>query len=131
MRVIAGVLRRADGLVLIALRPEDKAHGGLWEFPGGKQERAESEIEALTRELHEELGVRVTKALPLIRVLHEYETKTIELVVFDVHQWSGNPEGREGQALRWVKPDQLHNFQFPAANVPVTKVSRFRCARSL
>src|SRR5690606_20769929 len=59
IRVLAAVIRR-DGRWLVCRRPAHKRHGGLWEFPGGKLEPGESLLEAATRELEEELAVRVT-----------------------------------------------------------------------
>ena len=56
VQVVAAVIRRPDGQVLLAQRPQHTHQGGLWEFPGGKVEPGESEVEALQRELQEELG---------------------------------------------------------------------------
>ncbi|BBM05781.1 hypothetical protein HAALTHF_32640n [Vreelandella aquamarina] len=68
--------------VLIARRPSNVDHGGLWEFPGGKLAPYETGLEGLKRELHEELGVEIVRAQPLIRVHHEYPDKHILLDVW-------------------------------------------------
>ena len=64
-RVVACVVARGD-LLLLCQRPTHKRHGGLWEFPGGKVEPNESDVQAATRELEEELGVQLVRARPAI-----------------------------------------------------------------
>ncbi|MBD3897421.1 Nudix family hydrolase [Halomonas sp. ML-15] len=107
--------------VLIARRPSNVDQGGLWEFPGGKLAPYETGFEALRRELHEELGVEILRAQPLIRVHHEYPDKHILLDVWQVHEFAGEPFGREGQAVRWVPMEELANYPFPAANLPILR----------
>ncbi len=120
VHVAAAVIRRSDGAVLLGLRSADADKGDLWEFPGGKLERNERQIDALARELREELGIGIERATPLIRLLHQYPDKQVDLEVLEVAEWTGEPVGREGQEIRWVDPSQLSSFHFPAANVPVT-----------
>lgn len=114
--VVAGAIRRADGRILICLRPRHLDHGGLWEFPGGKREAGESRTGALERELYEELGIAIRTAAPLLRVSHDYSTKRVNLDVWEISDWVGTATGREGQQLRWVRPSELRRFEFPAAN---------------
>ena len=120
IKVAAAVIRRADGAVLLGLRPAHSAHGGLWEFPGGKLEAGERPIDGLARELNEELGIVIDAAIPLISVRHRYPSKSVELIVFDVHDWRGVAHGREGQRIEWVAPALFAGHEFPAANLPVT-----------
>jgi 8-oxo-dGTP diphosphatase len=70
---------------------------GLWEFPGGKVEAEESVETALGRELHEELGIVVDVARPLIKVQHDYPDKQVLLDVWEVSAFTGEPHGAEGQ----------------------------------
>lgn len=107
IHVACGVLVNAQGEVLLAQRPEGKIAAGWWEFPGGKIEQGESALQALTRELHEELGVTVRQAAPLIRFRHEYSNRTIVLDTWRVTAFDGEPQGCEGQALRWLPVDQF------------------------
>lgn len=107
--------------VLIARRPSNVDHGGLWEFPGGKLAPYETGLGGLKRELHEELGVEIRRAQPLIRIHHEYSDKHILLDVWQVHDFSGEPFGREGQAVRWVPLNELVKYPFPAANLPILR----------
>ncbi|QJQ97190.1 MULTISPECIES: Nudix family hydrolase [Halomonadaceae] len=117
----AAIVSRDRQQVLIARRPSSVDQGGLWEFPGGKLAPYETGFEALKRELHEELGVEIQRAQPLIRVHHEYPDKHILLDVWQVHAYAGEPFGREGQAVRWVGMDELFQYPFPAANLPILR----------
>lgn len=119
VHVVAAVLRNRDGEVLLARRPEHAHQGGLWEFPGGKVEKGEAVEAALRRELAEELGVAFGSACPLITVSHRYSDKHVWLDVWELTEWTGTPAGREGQPLRWVRPDALHEVAMPAADVPI------------
>lgn len=122
VHVAAAAIISADGSeVLLARRPSNVDHGGLWEFPGGKLAPYETGLEALKRELHEELGVEIRRAQPLIRIHHEYSDKHILLDVWQVHDFAGEPFGREGQAVRWVPMSELVNYPFPAANLPILR----------
>ncbi|WP_370307468.1 Nudix family hydrolase [Sinimarinibacterium flocculans] len=107
IRVAAGVLKRPTGKVLFTQRPEGKIAAGWWEFPGGKIESGEAGFDALTRELEEELGVRVREARPLVRFLHDYSNRTVLLDTWLVTAYDGEPQSREAQALRWVVPAAL------------------------
>lgn len=107
IHVAVGVLTRADGNVLVAQRPTDKPQGGAWEFPGGKIAAVETPLAGLTRELHEELGIRVTLARHMMRYSHDYPDKRVHLYVWKVLRWAGVPQGVEGQPLAWVAVDEL------------------------
>ncbi|TWH77254.1 8-oxo-dGTP diphosphatase [Azomonas agilis] len=124
LHVMAAVIRSPAGRVLIARRPEDKDQGGLWEFPGGKREPGETRTAALARELREELGIEVRQARPLIQVRHAYPNKTVLLDVWQVTAFDGEAQGLEGQPVRWVWPDELPDYRFPAANYPIISAAR-------
>ena len=106
LAVACGVLVR-DGSVLLAQRPVGKVAAGYWEFPGGKIEPGETTRQALERELHEELGVDVRAARPLIRFRHEYTNRTVLLDTWLIDGFEGEPHGREEQALAWVTAQEL------------------------
>ncbi|MEN8175339.1 MAG: Nudix family hydrolase [Pseudomonadota bacterium] len=113
-----------DGRVLLARRPSGAHLGGLWEFPGGKVEPGETVPQALSRELAEELGIRVRGHRPLIRVRHAYADKSVELDVHLVTDYSGRPRGREGQPVVWVETGRLREYAMPAADLPVVNALR-------
>lgn len=104
IHVAAGMILRADGALLLAERPADKPWSGWWELPGGKIEPGETVLQALARELDEELGIQVTQATPWVTHVHEYPKNIVSLAFCRVTGWNGTPAGREGQTLAWVDP---------------------------
>ncbi len=124
LEVVAGVLRDAQGRVLLAQRKPGDALAGLWEFPGGKREAGESAESALLRELREELGVSALESSPLIRVPWHYPDKALRLDVYTIDRWQGTPQAREGQALRWSPLAELTRAGMPAADWPAVRALR-------
>ncbi len=117
------MLRRA-GDILLTRRLEGAHLAGCWEFPGGKFEPGESPLQALIRELHEELGIAVETAGPLICHRHTYPTRDVVLHTFEITAWQGEPRGRQGQALRWLPADTIDPADLPAADVPLLVAAR-------
>jgi 8-oxo-dGTP diphosphatase len=105
--VVAAALYDVAGRVLIAERPRGKHMAGRWEFPGGKVGPRESEREALARELHEELGITVTAAHPRMRLRHVYADREVELSLWIITAYRGEPQPLDGQRLKWVAPAAL------------------------
>lgn len=124
VQVAVGALADPQGRILITKRPDHVHQGGLWEFPGGKLEPGETPLEALARELHEELGIRVLSSRPLIRVHHDYGDRQILLDVHRVSSYAGEPQSREGQPITWVHPDAMDPGAFPAADRPIISALR-------
>jgi 8-oxo-dGTP diphosphatase len=119
--VVACALVDADGRVLIAQRPEGKQLAGLWEFPGGKVEKGETPEECLIRELREELGIETQVAClaPLTFASHSYDDFHLLMPLYVCRRFSGIPEPREAQALKWVKPNRLRDYPMPPADAPL------------
>lgn len=111
-----GVVRNAAGLVLIDQRLNEGLLGGLWEFPGGKQEPGEAIAATIARELREELAIEVEVGEELIVLDHAYSHKKLRFVVHLCTWLSGEPQPLASQQVRWVRPEQLGDFPFPAAN---------------
>ncbi len=126
--VVAGALYDASGRVLIAQRPVGKALAGRWEFPGGKLHDGEDAYAGLVRELREELGVDVHGAERLVRYSHAYPERVVCLDMWIVTSWSGAARGLDGQALKWVAPDRLHEEDILEADQPIVEAlaRRFR-----
>lgn len=124
VHVIAGALFDASGRVLIAQRPRGRHMAGRWEFPGGKLEPGEERLEGLKRELAEELGVKVRAARPLIRLHHIYPERRVLLDVWRIHEYAGVPAGLDGQALAWVKPDELPGHELLEADRAIVTALR-------
>ena len=102
--VVACALCKGD-TVLIQQRPAGKPGAGSWEFPGGKIEAGETPLEALRRELEEELGIMVTKADPVSFATDAH----IVLFLVACKEWTGEPTGKERQSLKWVAPAALED----------------------
>ena len=108
IRVIAAVLRRDEGL-LICQRPRDKRYGGLWEFPGGKCEPHETDFDTATRELAEELQLRVVQVgTPLFE---RSDIGSPFLIAFVPVVADGDPVCVEHSAYAWVAPQELPHYE--------------------
>jgi A/G-specific adenine glycosylase len=113
--IAAGVIWRG-AQILIARRPPTGLLGGLWEFPGGKREPNESLEECLVREVREELGIDIEADQLLSTVRHAYTHFRITLHAFHCRYISGEPQAIGCTAWKWVTPQQLDQYAFPAAN---------------
>lgn len=106
-RVVAAVIERANSF-LICRRPADKKHGDLWEFPGGKVHEGETLVEAVARELNEELGVETASTGPVLFTAVDqqsgYEIMFIPTVIM------GDPQPLEHSALEWCNRTHLLDF---------------------
>lgn len=99
---------------------------GLWEFPGGKVEPGESPEEALIRELEEELGIDTwTSCLaPLSFASHRYDDFHLVMPLFACRKWRGQPQAREGQTLKWVRPSHMRDLPMLPADLPLIPILR-------
>ena len=114
-----GVVLNDAGEVLIDQRLNEGLLGGLWEFPGGKQEPDEAIEDTISRELREELAIEVAVGEELISLDHAYSHKKLRFVVH-LCQWrTGEPQPLASQQVRWVRPESLADYPFPAANAKI------------
>ncbi|MAF84494.1 MAG: 8-oxo-dGTP diphosphatase MutT [Gammaproteobacteria bacterium] len=119
INVAAGILIDDFNRVLIAERLAGGHQAGWWEFPGGKINAVESSYEGLVRELAEELGITVYTASELLTYSYEYPERLVKLYVFVVENYSGQPTGVEGQALRWEPVAALMEVGLLPADLPI------------
>jgi len=119
IRVVAGALFDDQGRVLIAQRPPGSHMAGRWEFPGGKIDAGESELQALSRELSEELGVQLISAERMLGLTHDYAERRIVLTMWHVTAYEGTPRSLDRQALKWVRPADLVNEDLLEADLPI------------
>jgi 8-oxo-dGTP diphosphatase len=119
--VVACALVDVDGRVLICKRPKGKSMAGLWEFPGGKVEAGETPEAAMIREMDEELGITITQSClaPFVFASHSYETFHLMMPLYLCRRWSGVVVAREHEALAWVKPGALSDYDMPPADAPL------------
>ena len=118
--VVCGVIGNAESEILLCQRPEGKSQAGLWEFPGGKVEDAESPQEALARELREELGCVAIVGEALTAVVHDYGSFSIQLQPF-LCRLEGEPQALEHQALEWVPFAEMEGYALAPADVPIVQ----------
>lgn len=101
--VVAAVLQQPDGCFLLAQRPQGKVYAGYWEFPGGKLEAGETVLQALQRELQEELGITTLKAALWRTELVDYPHALVRLNFCKVSKWRGELQMREAQQFAWQR----------------------------
>ncbi|HUA98021.1 MAG TPA: (deoxy)nucleoside triphosphate pyrophosphohydrolase [Terracidiphilus sp.] len=117
LRFVAAALIVRHGEVLIGQRRPDQPMALQWEFPGGKIEAGESPEQALARELDEELGIQAAIGAPVTRIRHNYRHGgAVDLQFFAVHEFSGEIENRIFNQVRWVKLEELPEYDFLAAD---------------
>jgi A/G-specific adenine glycosylase len=112
--VTAAVIMR-QGSVLIALRPARGLLGGLWEFPGGKQQEGEDLSACLRREITEELGVHIEVGEQLGIYQHAYTHFRVTLHAYLCTLPEGEPRPIQVADVRWVAPEEL--TQYPMGKI--------------
>lgn len=117
LRFVAAALIVRGGEILIGQRRADQPMGLQWEFPGGKIEPGESAEQALVRELSEELGITAQIGAPVTRIRHNYRHGgAVDLQFFAVHEFAGEIENQIYEQIRWVRLEQLTEYDFLAAD---------------
>ena len=117
--VAAAVILRDDGAFLLGRRPPGSIYAGHWEFPGGKVEAGETPSQALSRELHEELGIDIESAYSWIVREFIYAHAHVRLHFFRVLRWSGELRDLQHDALAWQFAGQVDVAPLLPANAPV------------
>lgn len=121
VHVAAGIIVR-DQQVFISKRSSEQHQGDKWEFPGGKVESGESVLEALTRELKEEVNLDVVNAQAFHQLEFDYGDKIVQLDFYLVDKFDGVGKGLEGQQTAWVNISELADYRFPAANQVIVEM---------
>lgn len=116
VNVACGIIRRADGRLLIAQRLETGLLPNLWEFPGGKRDGHESLADTCKREIREELAVTVKVGQRRMVIEHAYSHYSVRLHVFECQFKNGKPRAIGCQRFRWMKIGELDSLAFPTAN---------------
>jgi A/G-specific adenine glycosylase len=120
-QIAVGIIVNENNEVLIALRPQDSMLGGLWEFPGGKQEKKESLEDTLRRELREELDVETEIFSKFKQLKHAYSHFKITMHAFWCKIKKGTPKPRSSDEIKWVQLSNIDQFPFPKANKSIIK----------
>jgi 8-oxo-dGTP diphosphatase len=119
--VCCAIMRNRE-LILIARRSANMSMPLLWEFPGGKLEKGENPEACLIREIQEELNVAIRINKFIGKFSHPYSNFIIHLLAFEVELIQGIPHASEHQELRWVRVDELKNFTFTEADLPIVEL---------
>ena len=125
VEVVAALIWDEDRF-LICQRPENKARGLLWEYVGGKVEPGETKEEALIRECREELGVTIMVGDVFMDVVHEYPDITVHLTLFHASIAEGTIRLLEHNAIAWITPDEIPDYDFCPADQDINDRIRNR-----
>ena len=120
LQVVGAVIIDEDGKVLCAQRGYGDLKG-KWEFPGGKIENGENAIQALTREIKEELGIVVEVKELIDENYHEYNKMNVNLQVYKCKYISGEINDTEHQALKWIDGKKLNDLEWAEADKPIVE----------
>ena len=119
---VAAALIVRDGRILIGQRKKADSHGLKWEFPGGKVERGESTVDALARELEEELGIQAHIGREVVRYTWSYPRRaTILLMFHHVTDFSGEPQSLAFERIAWESPAKLPEYDFLEGDIDFVK----------
>jgi 8-oxo-dGTP diphosphatase len=118
LHVACAIIRR-DGKILAAQRSASMSLPLKWEFPGGKIKQSETAAECLARELHEELGVKVSVGKSGETVTHNYPDFVVSLYPFECTIVSGEIHLHEHAAMAWMAPEELHLLDWAEADLPI------------
>jgi mutator protein MutT len=128
IEVAAGLVFRG-GKLLITQRPPGSHLGGLWEFPGGKREAGESFEQCLRRELVEELGIEVQVHELVEEIVHHYPERSVHLKFYRCHWLRHEPRAILCHDWKWIEPEQLADYPFPAADARLLEKLRLSWRR--
>lgn len=95
----------------------------LWEFPGGRVEESESDVDALRREVRHRLGTEVQVGSLISFVSHAYESYSVDLHLYECRLVGGEPEAAAVHSFRWVRSDEFDQYPFtPADEASMSKL---------
>jgi len=118
IKVVCGIIYKEDK-IFICRRSPHKSQGGLWEFPGGKVENGESNLDSLLRELQEELDMKAIPNNHFTTVVHDYDIYSIELIAYKCDFISASYNLTDHDAYRWINPSELLAYTLAPADIPI------------
>ncbi len=121
MTKVAAAVIRQNGKILICKRGAGGNCAFLWEFPGGKQEEAESPEDCAVRECREELGITIRLTGSAVRLTWDYPDRTIDFTFFEAVPVSGSLTPAVHEEIRWVSPEELADYEFCPADVELVR----------
>ena len=118
IRVVCGIIYK-DDKILLTRRKKGKSLEGFWEFPGGKVEKEETDKTALKRELKEEFNISASIEDYITESFYEYDKTKINLKAYFVKNYTGTIKLTDHDKINWVKIDDLSNYEFAPADIPI------------
>ncbi len=115
IRVVAAVIER-DGKYLITQRRSGAMLPLLWEFPGGRVEEAETDEQALRREVLERVGAHVTVGPAISTSVHQYDGYSVSLTIYQAQLRSKELRPLHVNDVRWIRSDEFDQYEFPPAD---------------
>ena len=125
VEVVAALIWDNDKF-MICQRPAHKARALLWEFVGGKVEPGETKEQALVRECQEELAITLSVGDVFMDVVHEYPDITVHLTLFNATIAEGTPQKLEHNAIRWIAPNEIPDYEFCPADEEILEAIKYR-----
>jgi 8-oxo-dGTP diphosphatase len=125
--VVAVALIGSGSQILMQRRRRDRAHGGLWEFPGGKIEPGETPESALIREIEEELGIHLDPcALEPLTFAADSASPSLPgrshvILLYTCRDWQGEPRCLDAESIAWIAPAELMTLPMPPLDVPLAR----------
>ena len=101
-----------NGKILIGLRSKKDQGGGLWEFPGGKIELEESDVNAIIRELKEELGINAIVEQKVMQYVHKYKNTLYDISFFEINSFNGEVKMNVHDEIKWIDLSNLKDYVF-------------------
>jgi 8-oxo-dGTP diphosphatase len=120
IEVVAAVIER-DGAYLVTRRQAGVHLAGMWEFPGGKVDDGETQVDALRREIREELDAEVDVYDLVFATRHAYPEIVVALYFYRC-ALQGTPQPLLGQEMQWVPRAQLKTLGFPPADAELITI---------
>lgn len=120
IKVVCGIIFNDDKIFLCRRSPH-KSLGGFWEFPGGKIEQGEREVDSLSRELFEELGMRVDIKEYFKTVVHNYDLFAIELIAYICQFQEASYKLTDHDRYEWVNRNDLTRWNLAPADIPIAE----------
>ena len=121
IKVVGAIIENSNSEILCALRSPKMSMPNLWEFPGGKIEKGESNGQAIEREIREELSCKVKYIEDFNDNTHEYEKVIVNLITLRCKLVNGTPKASEHAKLIWLPVDYLETLSWAPADVPAVK----------
>ena len=120
IRVVCGIIYKNDK-ILLTRRKKGKILEGFWEFPGGTIEKSETEIEALQREIKEELGIKIFNIEYFNENYHQYENLSICLKAYKCITDEEPKKLTDHDMFKWCNAEEAGHFKFSPADIPILK----------